>query len=223
MIEVAFTDSALDLGDRADRRRARAALAAVGAETAAHAGAHAPGPRRRRRRRRTTPTRRAARRATRWSRPRRASRCSREPPTACRCCSPTPTPAWSPPCTPGGRGWPPAWCPPPSRGCASSGAQRAHRLGRAPRVRCLLRGARGDARRGGGGGPGGARHDQLGHARPSTSAPGSWPSSARAGVDTVHDVGGVHPRGPRLALPPPRRRRRDPVRRPDLDARSGRA
>ena len=67
-------------------------------------------------------------------------------PTACRCCSPTRTPASSAPPTPAARGWSPGVVAGrASRRMRELGADAIERLGRPARVRRLLRGARRDA------------------------------------------------------------------------------
>ena len=122
-----------------------------------------------------------------WSPPGADSPSPCSPPTAPRYCSPTRSPGSRARRTPGGPGWSPESCPPPSRRWCRSGAEPARIIAayRPGGLRTLLRGARGDAVGGRRGRTGGVRRDELGHpgrrrhrrgARPARRARGARPA-----------------------------------------------
>ena len=181
---------------RGPRGRPRAPLAD---DTGCTAGPHAPGARRRRARGRGAAGGAGDGRGVDAlrHRTRRASRCWPGPPTASRCCSPTATPAWSAPSTPG--------APASPRGGARRRRADARRSAPSaitawvgPHVcGALLRGARGDARRGGRRScPPPARRPAGARPR-STWAPGCAASSRRPAC-TVVEVGSCTREDPRL-------------------------
>ena len=220
MIEVAFTDVSLDLGDAADEafapRRCAPAPRPPSASTPVlmrqvHGDATLGA-------RRRTPGR-CAPTATRWS-PRRPGSAPAGARRRLRAGAAG---------RPGHRlrsravhsGRPGPGCrrrrPPPSRALREQGAEPTRRVDRPARVRRLLRGARPTCR---------TRSPPSCPRRASTTSWGTPALDLGAGVRAQLAAGGrrrrargrrLHPRGRRLAVLPPRRRRRHPLRRRDLE------